>query len=477
MPFGRLPPIWCKMCLISCRIYNTIKIGQGTGRISGRSKNLKRKAVRMVSYGGGRKMKREWILWNVLCSSERGAGNERIEQIEKNGYCWSYRIFILVICILGFLLWIFPAFAVADGSDGMVPADSLWFMALLGISITEMARFLYSCFHGEQESFERTGGLWCFASQGILAGIWALAGAYGFWSLQDYRTWIAFALGAIVFWLLCHLAYLHYAMSTEEGKEKRAKTFGIAVVVICVLALAGYGVFAITGITHENTGNLTEEEKGYADAIEWGREGYEKLESVKMECFYRDADAEENAVFQNGGIAHSFYWITPDMLYTMVLEPGTDEVYQEFFRDSEMEWHIAEGKSWISERDYQANGEMPYENTQPYTGILPLQLEAIESITKERRDGQTVYTVEYGPDYETALERIDAVEVSGIVGAMEEYTLNEYGVMTGYVLEEYELTGEGEKRCAEWRAFTVLSVDAEQNEAEVRELVGQYEQG
>lgn len=163
MPFGRLPPIWCKMCLISCRIYNTIKIGQGTGRISGRSKNLKRKAVRMVSYGGGRKMKREWILWNVLCSSERGAGNERIEQIEKNGYCWSYRIFILVICILGFLLWIFPAFAVADGSDGMVPADSLWFMALLGISITEMARFLYSCFHGEQESFERTGGLWCFA--------------------------------------------------------------------------------------------------------------------------------------------------------------------------------------------------------------------------------------------------------------------------------------------------------------------------
>ncbi len=422
-------------------------------------------------------MKREWILWNVLCSSERGAGNERIEQIEKNGYCWSYRIFILVICILGFLLWIFPAFAVADGSDGMVPADSLWFMALLGISITEMARFLYSCFHGEQESFERTGGLWCFASQGILAGIWALAGAYGFWSLQDYRTWIAFALGAIVFWLLCHLAYLHYAMSTEEGKEKRAKTFEIAVVVICVLALAGYGVFAITGITHENTGNLTEEEKGYADAIEWGREGYEKLESVKMECFYRDADAEENAVFQNGGIAHSFYWITPDMLYTMVLEPDTEEMYREFFRDSEMEWHIAEGKRWISEQDYQENRGSLSESTQPYTGILSLQLEAIESITKERRDGQTVYTVEYGADYETVPERIGVVDESGIIGAMEEYTLNEYGVMTGYVLEEYELTGEGEKRCAERKAFTVLSADVEQNEAEVRKLVGQYEKG
>ena len=223
--------------------------------------------------------------------------------------------------------------------------------------------------------------------------------------------------------------------------------------------------------------NLTEEEKGYADVIEWGREGYEKLESVKMECFYRDADAEENAVFQNGGIAHSFYWITPDMLYTMVLEPDTEEMYREFFRDSEMEWHIAEGKRWISEQDYQENRGSLSESTQPYTGILSLQLEAIESITKERRDGQTVYTVEYGADYETVPERIGVVDESGIIGAMEEYTLNEYGVMTGYVLEEYELTGEGEKRCAERKAFTVLSADVEQNEAEVRKLVGQYEKG
>ena len=196
-----------------------------------------------------------------------------------------------------------------------------------------------------------------------------------------------------------------------------------------------------------------------------------------MECFYRDADAEENAVFQNGGIAHSFYWITPDMLYTMVLEPDTEEMCREFFRDSEMEWHIAEEKRWISERDYQENRGSLSENTQPYTGILSLQLEAIESITKERRDGQTVYTVEYGADYETAPERIGVVDESGIIGAMEEYTLNEYGVMTGYVLEEYELTGEGEKRCAERKAFTVLSADVEQNEAEVRELVGQYEKG
>ncbi|HIR96235.1 MAG TPA: hypothetical protein IAD39_00005 [Candidatus Merdisoma faecalis] len=142
-----------------------------------------------------------------------------------------------------------------------------------------------------------------------------------------------------------------------------------------------------------------------------------------------------------------------------------------------MEWHIAEEKRWISEQDYQENRGSLSESTQPYTGILSLQLEAIESITKERRDGQTVYTVEYGADYETVPERIGVVDESGIIGAMEEYTLNEYGVMTGYVLEEYKLTGEGEKRCAERKAFTVLSADVEQNEAEVRKLVGQYEKG
>ena len=32
------------------------------------------------------------------------------------------------------------------------------------------------------------------------------------------------------------------------------------------------------------------------------------------------------------------------MLYTMVLEPDTEEMYREFFGDSEMEWHIARGE-------------------------------------------------------------------------------------------------------------------------------------
>ena len=31
-------------------------------------------------------MKREWILWNVLCAPEWIAGDERMKEIERKGY-------------------------------------------------------------------------------------------------------------------------------------------------------------------------------------------------------------------------------------------------------------------------------------------------------------------------------------------------------------------------------------------------------
>ena len=57
---------------------------------------------------------------------------------------------------------------------------------------------------------------------------------------------------------------------------------------------------------------------------------------------------------------------------------------------------------------------------------------------------------------------------------MEEYILNEYGVVTGYTLEEYELSEEGERICARRRAFILQCANPKQNAAEVRELIGQY---
>ena len=76
-------------------------------------------------------MKRDWILWNVLCSPEQVAADERMEQIKKNGYCWSYRLLILVIGILAFLLRLFSVLTMADGSHGMVPAESLWHIFIM----------------------------------------------------------------------------------------------------------------------------------------------------------------------------------------------------------------------------------------------------------------------------------------------------------------------------------------------------------
>ena len=48
--------------------------------------------------------------------------------------------------------------------------------------------------------------------------------------------------------------------------------------------------------------------------------------------------------------------------------------------------------------------------------------------------------------------------------------------MTDYMLEEYEISEEGEKICAQRRAFTLLNADLTENGEEVRELIGQYEQ-
>ena len=125
--------------------------------------------------------------------------------------------------------------------------------------------------------------------------------------------------------------------------------------------------------------------------------------------------------------------------------------------------------SWTQETDHSMGSTL-----QPYAGMLSLQTEAIEQITEETRGGQTVYTVEYGRDYETFQEGVEGKENLADAGAVEEYILNEYGVVTGYTLEEYELSEKGERICARRRAFILQCADPERNETEVRELIGQY---
>ena len=420
-------------------------------------------------------MKREWILWNALCAPEWTAGDERMKEIERKGYYWSYRILSGILYAFVAVLYFWNIY-LTDSPAVAVPLQLLTGLVLGIIAVIELGRFLYSCYHGTQECAGSKSGRRMFISNGILAGLWMLFGAWGYWGIRDIRAFIAAVLAALFYWFLCHLAYLPYAWSLEEETEKTAVRYGKVIAGICAVLLTVFALFAGYGILRTFSGNaivfngsLTEEEREAVAAIKEGRDRYGELESVKLECFYREIGEDENEPYQNSGIAHCYYWVTPDYLYTSVLDPVTGDVCREGWRDAELEWHVMVDGSWTQETDHSMGSTL-----QPYAGMLSLQTEAIEQITEETRGGQTVYTVEYGRDYETFQEGVEGKENPADAGAMEEYILNEYGVVTGYTLEEYELSEEGERICARRRAFILQCADPEQNGAEVRKLIGQY---
>ena len=358
----------------------------------------------------GMNMKREWILWNALGSPENIVKDERMEEIERKGYYWAYRILDGAICASVVVL-IWGSALGLEGFGEAVPTGLLCHLLLSLLFFTELGRFLYSCYHGTQELLGRRGGMPAFLGAVIGAGIWAVWGVRGYWGIRDARLWAAFIFGALFFVLLCHLAYFYYAWAAGEEDEARVKKAGKRTVRICAFLLAAYGLFTSAGGARMffedariSNGKLTEEEKESAAAVLEGKERYEELESVKLECFYSEA------------------------------------------------------------------------GFQPYIGILDMQTDAVEEIRTTHQDGETVYTVIYGPDYETIQERVGGESESSKAGALEVYTLNEFGVMTDYMLEEYEISEEGEKICAQRRAFTLLNADLTENGEEVRELIGQYEQ-
>lgn len=425
----------------------------------------------------GMNMKREWILWNALGSPENIVKDERMEEIERKGYYWAYRILDGAICASVVVL-IWGSALGLEGFGETVPTGLLCHLLLSLLLFTELGRFLYSCYHGTQELLGRRGGMPAFLGAVIGAGIWAVWGVRGYWGIRDARLWAAFIFGALFFGLLCHLAYFYYAWAAGEEDEARVRKAGKRTVRICAFLLAAYGLFTSAGGARMffedariSNGKLTEEEKESAAAVLEGKERYEELESVKLECFYSEAGEDETAPYQNGGITHSYYWITPENLYSIVLDPVTGGIYREGYRDADRNWYAAEGDSWNEWDEFQSEAGF-----QPYIGILDMQTDAVEEIRTTHQDGETVYTVTYGPDYETIQERVGGESESSKAGALEVYTLNEFGVMTDYMLEEYEISEEGEKICAQRRAFTLLNADLTENGEEVRELIGQYEQ-
>ena len=223
-------------------------------------------------------MKREWILWNVLCVPEWIAGDERMKEIERKGYYWSYRILSGILYAFVAVLYLWNIY-LTDSPAVAVPFQLLTGLVLGIIAVIELGRFLYSCYHGTQECAGSKSGRRMFTSNGILAGFWMLLGAWGYWGIRDIRAFIAAVLAALFYWFLCHLAYLPYAWSLEEETEKTAVRYGKVIAGICAVLLtvfalfAGYGIFrTFSGNAIVFNGSLTEEEREAVAAIKEGRD-------------------------------------------------------------------------------------------------------------------------------------------------------------------------------------------------------------
>lgn len=416
-------------------------------------------------------MKREWILWNALVHPEQITWDERTEQVEARGYHWSYKSLEFLLCLL-LLLCVFMAGAAgnAEKFSGIFLAANVLVKVMVLLSL---GRFLYSCYHGIQGNADRAGGLASFLGCCVLSGFLGTDGVRGFLWQSTRLSLVVFVVGALLYGILCHVAYLRYAAVAEEEAEGHSGRLAFR---LCLAVMAVYGGTAVVGTCLFYTGarpllekDLTAQEWDWAKEIEEGRQRYMELESRKMECFYQAEGEDETAPYQNGNITHCLYWTVPDQLYTMVLDPKTGEVYRDYYRDSGREWYRKENGRWIPGKEAAGSGTgAEGEAVQPQTEMMELQMDAVETITSTEYG---VYIVEYGPSYETIEEMVTGKKSEEFAGITETYWLNEFGVLTGYQEETYRYSEEGEKILEEYSSFTLLSADVEKNQKEVRELV------
>lgn len=436
-------------------------------------------------------MKREWILWNVLQKPEEIRQDERMEQIEWKSYFWCYKALLVVLFLSTIIRSIVAVFlAYENSSREPFLFVGLWICA--GAMVIESGRFLYNCYHGTQEFSDWYSGKTIFLSYGIFSGFWGwllFAMAFG---MKNGCTWLIWPLGTVFYWLLCHLAYLHFAWSIQEETEKWAFWYGKWFPTVCGLLLVlYYGMIGTVSsaniVSHDSVSqnsSLTEEEICWIQEIDKGREHYYDLESCKMECMYFIDTQESAPVYQDGSIAHAYYWTTPDYRYTQILNvPEDDSVYREFYEDATGEWYGVLDGEWIPIEDYwevqmQADPEdASVWAMEPCTGILEIDFSEVESVKKEYQDGVRIYTVQYGDSYKTYGERLNIKDGKGAARAVEQYTLNEYGVLVAYEIEETGVLKETGQPYTERKAFTLWNVKREENEKEILRQIQQYKTG
>lgn len=190
-------------------------------------------------------MKKEWILWNVLRRPEEIKRDERMEQLEWKSYFWCYKALLAVLFFSVFVKNIADVFIAYKGSSG----ESflfLWLWICGGAMVIETGRFLYNCYHGTQEFSDWNSGKLIFLSYGIATGFWGCLIFLIAFGIENKWPWLIFLFGTVFYWLLCHLAYLHFALLIQEDTVKRAHQCEKWIPVVCgVLLTLYYGAICI----------------------------------------------------------------------------------------------------------------------------------------------------------------------------------------------------------------------------------------
>ncbi len=435
-------------------------------------------------------MRDERILWKALCNPEQITSDERMEQLEFKGYYWGYYALLFLVYVVTMLI---GQVGVWMESGAMRSFFSL--ILLLGVLIlVENGRFLYNCYHGIQEltdpRLKRRGrGKVSFFGAGISAGIWGVLNLGFLFGWKHPIPWISFAAGCFFYWLLCHLAYYHYALEMEDEKPLKGISdkiplicglgFAFYVIALLVLGMWGAGYYTRNEAFWGAKGDTASEEiQELWGEIEKGQQRFGELDSRKTEyAYFTDLkDGPDVYDFPSGLVAaRSLHWYTPGGIsYERLLGSENPEILWEFYWDGD-EAYVAVEDTWMPEREYLVKEEITEEaqwQGPPATmGQDPL---LIEDITREFRGQNTFYTVRYRKDCGISFFGTETEDGRKPEQVTEHYTLNEFGVLTAYDCEIRGLQGDGQTPYVERSSRQLLSAGQKEVEEEVRQLLDQY---
>ncbi len=427
-------------------------------------------------------MKKKWILWNALKEPESIIKDERMEQIQWKSYYWCYRTLIRILIFL-MIFWPMILDLLKKYLGESLIGEMFFQLLTFGIiSVMETGRFLYSCYYGNQEFYEKGKGKWNFWSCSLSMGAFPWLMFFIFCGAKHPLPWVMAVLGILLAVFLSHLAYLHYALLIDEETGEKGRRSEAWIPAVCAVILAVYyGAIFVTGLLSQIPTSLTKEEQQMIQEVQRGIDNYHCLENYKMDYTFQ-TDIESEVI----DLPHANYLVSQGECYTQVLDPeNEDTVYREYYRKDPdtLEWYMADQGKWISEEEWlQAYTEEwttdmldhTFHNTQPICGLLDVTPKTVEVITKEYQDGKTCYTIIYNNKYKQVAGSLENSDEIKEAKATESYTINEYGVLTEYERIETGTIKATGGPCTMHRSFTIQSANREAIQSEINNLKKQY---